>query len=94
MIPGTFTDRICKPGLYCRVCRDREAGRPHRVTWLTRNGSTIAPDFECPEGKPWGYAPSRGLGDTIAKRTSAVGIKPCGGCKRRRDSLNKLLPYE
>ena len=36
---------------------------------------------------------SRGLGDTIAKLTTAVGIKPCGGCKERQKLLNKLVPY-
>jgi hypothetical protein len=36
---------------------------------------------------------SRGLGDTIAKMTLAVGIKPCGGCKKRAELLNKLVPY-
>lgn len=36
---------------------------------------------------------SSGLGDTIAKVTSAVGIKPCGGCKKRQRQLNKLVPY-
>ena len=33
-----------------------------------------------------------GLGDIIAKATSAVGIKPCGGCKKRKEKLNKLFP--
>lgn len=37
---------------------------------------------------------SRGFGDTIAKITSAVGIKPCGGCKERQEKLNKLIPYK
>lgn len=36
---------------------------------------------------------SRGLGDTIARATSAVGIKPCGGCKQRQALLNRLVPY-
>lgn len=36
---------------------------------------------------------SRGLGDTIARATKAVGIKPCGGCEKRREKLNKLIPY-
>jgi hypothetical protein len=36
---------------------------------------------------------SRGLGDTIARLTKAVGIKPCGGCKSRQAALNKLVPY-
>jgi len=37
---------------------------------------------------------SRGLGDTIAKATKAVGIKPCGGCKKRQEWLNKKVPYK
>ena len=37
--------------------------------------------------------PARGLGDTIAKVTKAVGIKPCGGCKKRRRKLNKMVRY-
>jgi hypothetical protein len=36
---------------------------------------------------------SRGLGDTIARITKAVGVKPCGKCKKRQEKLNKLLPY-
>ncbi len=35
----------------------------------------------------------RGLGDTIAKATTALGIKPCGGCKKRQELLNRLVPY-
>lgn len=42
----------------------------------------------CPETK------SRGLGDTIAKVTTALGIPPCGGCKERQEKLNKLVPYK
>lgn len=38
--------------------------------------------------------PSAGLGDTIAKATKAIGIKPCGGCKKRQAKLNKLIPYK
>lgn len=37
---------------------------------------------------------SRGFGDTIAKITTAIGIKPCGGCKGRQKTLNKLIPYK
>ena len=48
---------------------------------------------------------SRGLGDTIEKVTEATGIKkvvdtvskatgkPCG-CKGRRDTLNRMFPYD
>ena len=45
------------------------------------------PRRNCPK------SPSRGLGDTIAKMTKAVGIKPCGGCKKRQKKLNKWVPY-
>ena len=37
---------------------------------------------------------SKGLGDTIAKITTAVGIKPCEGCKKRREWFNKHFPYK
>lgn len=40
-----------------------------------------------------GQKKSRGLGDTIAKVTKAVGLRPCGGCRKRQATLNKLLPY-
>ena len=38
-------------------------------------------------------APSRGLGDTVAKTLKRIGIKPCGGCKKRQKKLNELFPY-
>ena len=36
---------------------------------------------------------SRGLGDTIAKITNKIGIKPCCGCGSRQNTLNRLVPY-
>jgi len=38
-------------------------------------------------------APMRGLGDAVARMTSAIGVKPCGGCGKRREALNKLVPF-
>ncbi len=35
----------------------------------------------------------RGLGDVIARSTTFMGMKPCSGCKKRQDSLNKFLPF-
>lgn len=35
----------------------------------------------------------RGAGDTVARVTSALGVKPCGGCKKRQEELNKAVPY-
>jgi hypothetical protein len=37
---------------------------------------------------------SIGLGDTIEKITKSLGIKPCGGCKKRQEWLNKKVPYK
>lgn len=36
----------------------------------------------------------RGLGDVVARVTKAVGIKPCGPCQKRREALNRLVPFE
>jgi len=39
---------------------------------------------------------SRGLGDSVEKFTKATGIKATGkpcGCSQRRDSLNRMFPY-
>ena len=37
---------------------------------------------------------SKGLGDTIAKITDAVGIKKCKGCEKRQKILNKKFAYK
>jgi hypothetical protein len=34
-----------------------------------------------------------GLGDVITKSTSALGIKPCGGCGRRAAVLNQWVVF-
>jgi hypothetical protein len=34
-----------------------------------------------------------GLGDVVTKTTSAVGIRPCGGCARRATALNRWLVF-
>jgi len=35
-----------------------------------------------------------GLGDAVAKVTKALGVKECGGCKKRREALNKAVPFQ
>ena len=37
---------------------------------------------------------AKGLGDSVANITSLFGVKPCGGCKKRQEKLNKLFPYK
>jgi len=34
-----------------------------------------------------------GLGDVIKRTTSYFGIKPCGGCVRRAEALNRWLVF-
>lgn len=36
--------------------------------------------------------PEVGLGDVVASATGAVGIRPCGGCKKRQEALNRRTP--
>ena len=39
---------------------------------------------------------SKGLGDTVKKVINKITrgkVKQCGGCKKRQDALNKLVPY-
>lgn len=34
-----------------------------------------------------------GLGDVIKRATSYMGIKPCGGCERRAETLNRWMTF-
>jgi hypothetical protein len=34
-----------------------------------------------------------GLGDVISRATSAVGVKPCAGCRQRADALNRRVVF-
>jgi len=58
---------------------------------VSQNGDQWTIDVEHPD---YPAAKSRGLGDTVAKITKAVGIKPCGGCKKRQKKLNEWFPYK
>ena len=35
-----------------------------------------------------------GLGDMLSRMTSAVGIKPCGGCKERAQKMNNQIIFQ
>ena len=60
-------------------------------TFKVPEGSS--PRCGCKQPRPEGEV-SVGLGDTIAKVTTAMGIKPCGKCKKRQEALNKAFPYK
>lgn len=42
------------------------------------------------DDQPASVAP--GLGDAVAAATKAVGVRPCGGCQRRQEALNRATP--
>lgn len=79
---------------FCETCRKRRDGRAFRETILTVRGVEADPDFDCPRSLPWIKESPQGIGDTIASFTKRLGIKPCGGCKKRQAKLNKLFPYK
>ncbi len=104
-----FTTIHCRSRKHCVACRGDAAFRcaiagqhglsvdfpcPFGVTALAlRAGpppavSAAAAPGPAPTGAGW-----RGLGDVVAAATKAVGIKPCGGCKKRQAKLNALVPF-
>ena len=48
----------------------------------------------CPDSgmSPLAMVHRHGLGDVVAAATGAVGVKPCGGCKKRQQALNRATP--
>ncbi len=69
-------------------------GLPMSIVTVTSKGRKFIDGREVNTNTWTPDQPSRGFGDTIAKMTSAVGIKPCGGCKKRQAALNKAVPYK
>jgi hypothetical protein len=65
----------------------------HRVS---RQGNMIDPPIMGPK-PPVAPEPQperiRGLGDVVAAVTKTVGIRPCGGCQKRREALNRAVPF-
>jgi len=37
--------------------------------------------------------PPVGLGDVVKRVTTAVGFRPCGGCQKRAQALNRLVQF-
>ena len=51
---------------------------------LPKNADCVA----CPHYQ----GPSRGVGDIVANITKSIGFRPCGGCQKRREALNRAIP--
>jgi len=65
-------------------CEDERCGEGFALMSMTAPAEGGAPETEQ-------AAKSKlPLGDYVAKATEAVGIKPCGGCKKRQAKLNEI----
>lgn len=52
--------------------------------WTAERGPTV---------RKCSASTSRGLGDTFAKVTHALGIPKCGGCEDRQEWFNEFVPF-
>lgn len=89
---------LCVSERFCSTCRDREGGRE----WRQQLGRAYelpadAPDFVCPHGREWGATKTasklRGLGDVVAAVTKWLGLRECESCEKRREALNRAVPF-
>jgi hypothetical protein len=87
-------DPNCSKGMdlgQCASCAGRES----------RNGNLAVPPLrvrmpgETPAlpAAPKTSEPMRGLGDAVARVTTALGVKPCMSCKQRQEMLNRMVPF-
>ncbi|MFZ0488565.1 MAG: hypothetical protein WAL83_16350 [Arenicellales bacterium] len=95
--PVKFTEsEQCKSFRFCKTCRDTgTVGKLWRRVVAKR---FIVPsnDWKCPHGWKWGGEPGLILklkqkfnpGSKFGRTTSAVGIKPCGGCAKRAAKMD------
>ena len=81
---GSVCGMCCTPGSIRTLCETMKNGIDGR---LCKTCGARLKYGRCQECGP------SGLGDTIAKATSALGIPPCAGCQKRVDWLNEKLPY-
>ncbi len=75
---------------------------PDTLEWLKARGITaqlVKPLSPDPEHQPFQvripspFSREVGLGDVVKRMTSAVGIKPCGGCAGRATRLNRRIVF-
>ena len=76
---------------FCGLCRDKDRGQVFREGVLHRNGIDCEIDFECPKGKQWGVAKTKGPGDHLHDLFAAkYGLKPCQRCLEVINEMNTL----
>lgn len=77
----------------CKTCGARESRQGDYGGLREGTQTPPPPRVNPPVPAPAPSPRLRGLGDVVAAATSAVGIKPCGGCKKRQEALNRLVPF-
>ena len=76
-------------------CKYYEDGNCTGGYWFNPNYDSCM--NRCQHRIPLDSKKSKGLGDTVEKVINKVTrgkAKPCGGCKKRKKKLNKLIPYK
>lgn len=95
----TMKQRNCRKGLdvdACATCAERESrnGDLRNPPIYGRGEATKQPLAPvAPAAQPAPTERIRGLGDVVHKVTSKLRIRECGGCKKRREALNRLVPF-
>lgn len=81
----------CQSRIHCRACREDREFRES----LKSAGMVEEIDFECPYLKGAGDVVALLLGPAamISDKLMGTRLKTCGGCARRREKLNKALPF-
>lgn len=74
----------------CETCKRTLS--PGAYQFYLKNGKQCTHGGQDESKKKTQPMPITGLGDVVAKITSAFGIKPCGGCQKRKEKLNQLFP--
>lgn len=92
----------CPAAGFCKRHQMKKTPNEHRICSGARGASICVKFFEAWErGEAGATAPKtpiepgqviRGLGDLVSRGLSAVGVKPCAGCKKRAAKLNHWLP--
>lgn len=80
-----FGKASCRERAACTACRTKLTFRES----LFRAGLVDSADFACPHGYSADRLPM-GLGDVVEKVASALGFKPCGGCRKRKRKWNRV----
>ena len=83
------TVKIVKPKGFGEIYVD-----PHGNLVTDLADGTVEIIASAKQDEPTKPAPSKGFGDTIKKVTDKLGIKQCGGCKKRQKKINRLFPYK